>query len=192
MDGFLRTIDRISTWVGHGFAWCILILTFAVSYEVVSRYVFLAPTTWAFDVSYMLYGALFLMAGPYTLCRNGHVRGDFIYRQWSPRRQAIMDLLLYVLFFLPGMLAFVYAGYGFAAASWAVRERSSFSPAGPPIYPFKALIPIVGVLMLLQGLAEMIRCVICIKTGAWPRRLHDVEELEKVILAEHEAEGAAR
>lgn len=192
MDRFLKTIDRISTWVGHSFAWCILILTFAVTYEVISRYVFGAPTTWAYDAAYMLYGTLFIMAGAYTLCRNGHVRGDFLYRKWSPRRQATMDLLLYALFFLPGMLAFVYSGYNFAAASWAVREHSAFSPEGPAIYPFKTLIPVCGVLMLLQGLAEVIRCVICIKNGQWPRRLHDVEELETAILAQHEGKGAAR
>jgi TRAP-type mannitol/chloroaromatic compound transport system permease small subunit len=192
LDRFLKTIDRISTWVGHTFAWCILILSFAVTYEVVSRYVFNAPTSWAYDTAYILYGTLFIMAGAYTLCRNGHVRGDFLYRQWPPRRQAAMDLILYACFFLPGMLAFVYSGYHFAAASWAVHEHSSFTPNGPPIYHFKTLIPICGVLMLLQGMAEMIRCVICLRTGRWPRRLHDVEEMETVILAEQEKRGAAR
>lgn len=187
MDRLLFLVDEISTWVGKTFGWCILILTFTTSYEVFARYMFGAPTEWAFDASYMLYGALFMMAGAYTLSRNGHVRGDFLYRAWSPRRQATLDLLLYLLFFFPGMLAFIYAGYGFAKFSWLMNEHSSASPNGPPVYHFKALIPITGVLMVLQGVVESIRCVICLRTGVWPQRLHDVEELDKVILekAEH-------
>jgi TRAP-type mannitol/chloroaromatic compound transport system permease small subunit len=182
VQGFLLTIDRISTWVGKIGAWCILILSFAIGYEVVARYVFRAPTTWAYDVSYMLYGSLFMLAGAYTLSRNGHVRGDFIYRNFSPRVQAGLDLVLYFLFFIPGILALIYAGYDYAKISWLIKERSSVSPFGPPIYHFKALIPFTGVLMLLQGIAEIIRCVICLRTGEWPHRLADVEELEKVIL----------
>lgn len=187
MDRLLFLIDEISTWVGKTFGWCILILTFTTSYEVFSRYMFGAPTEWAFDAAYMLYGALFMMAGAYTLSRNGHVRGDFLYRSWNPRMQASLDLLLYLLFFFPGMLAFIYAGYGFAKFSWLMNEHSSASPNGPPVYHFKALIPITGVLMVLQGIVETIRCVICIRTGVWPQRLHDVEELDKVMLekAEH-------
>jgi TRAP-type mannitol/chloroaromatic compound transport system permease small subunit len=151
------------------------------------RYLFLAPTEWAFDASYMLYGTLFMLAGAYTLSRNGHVRGDFIYRAWPPRRQAKWDLVLYFLFFFPGMLAFIYAGYGYAKLSWMMKEHSSASPFGPPVYHFKSLIPIVGVLMVMQGIVEVIRCIQCIQTGEWPKRLHDVEELEKVMLekAEH-------
>jgi TRAP-type mannitol/chloroaromatic compound transport system permease small subunit len=151
------------------------------------RYLFLAPTEWAFDASYMLYGTLFMLAGAYTLARNGHVRGDFLYRAWSPRTQAKWDLVLYFLFFFPGMLAFVYAGYGYARLSWLMHEHSSASPFGPPVYHFKTLIPIVGVLMVMQGIVEVIRCIMCIRTGEWPKRLHDVEELEKVMLekAEH-------
>lgn len=187
MNRLLFLVDEISTWVGKIFAWCIVILTFSTSYDVFMRYLFRAPTEWAFDASYMLYGTLFMMAGAYTLSRNGHVRGDFIYRAWSPRRQAKWDLALYFLFFFPGMLAFIYAGYGYAQLSWLTNEHSSASPFGPPVYHFKALIPIVGVLMVMQGAVEVIRCVQCIKTGEWPKRLHDVEELEKVILekAEH-------
>lgn len=187
MNRFLFLVDGISTWVGKTAGWCIVILTFTTSYEVFSRYLFLAPTAWAFDTAYMLYGALFLLAGPYTLSRNGQVRGDFLYRAWSPRRQAIVDLVLYFLFFFPGMLAFVYAGYGYAKLSWMTNEHSSATPFGPPVYHFKMLIPIVGVLMVLQGSVEVIRCIMCIRTGEWPKRLHDVEELEKVMLekAEH-------
>ena len=179
-------VDSISTWVGKTFGWCILILTFTTSYEVFARYVFGAPTDWAFDASYMLYGALFMMAGAYTLARNGHVRGDFLYRAWEPRTQAQLDLVLYFLFFFPGILAMVYSGFGFAKMSWMMNEHSSASPNGPIVWPFKWLIPITGCLMVLQGIVEVIRCVQCIKTGDWPQRLHDVEELDKMIL--HDAE----
>jgi TRAP-type mannitol/chloroaromatic compound transport system permease small subunit len=187
MNRFLFVIDELNTWIGKIFGWSILILTLAVSYEVFSRYMFGAPTEWAFDASYMLYGILFMMAGAYTLARNGHVRGDFLYRAWPPRRQAGLDLALYFLFFFPGMLAFIYAGYGFAKFSWLMNEHSAASPNGPPVYHFKSLIPITGVLMVLQGIVETIRCVICLRTGAWPPRLHDVEELDKITLekAEH-------
>ena len=189
MQRFLLLVDQVSTWVGKTFAWCIVILTFAVSYEVFSRYVLGRPTTWAYDVSYILYGTLFVMAGAYALSRNSHVRGDFLYRKWPPRVQAGLDLVLYFLFFLPAVLAFIYSGYGFAKMSWMFNEHSSFSPAGPPVYPFKALIPIAGCLLLLQGIAEVIRCIICLRTGAWPHRLHDVEELERVILEQHSEKG---
>jgi TRAP-type mannitol/chloroaromatic compound transport system permease small subunit len=187
MNRFLFVIDQINTWIGKIFGWSILVLTLAVSYEVFSRYMFGAPTEWAFDASYILYGTLFMMAGAYTLARNGHVRGDFLYRAWSPRRQAGLDLALYFLFFFPGMLAFIYAGYGFAKFSWLMNEHSAASPNGPPVYHFKSLIPITGVLMVLQGIVETIRCMICLRTGAWPPRLHDVEELDKIVLekAEH-------
>jgi TRAP-type mannitol/chloroaromatic compound transport system permease small subunit len=189
MQRFLLFADQVSTWVGKTFAWCIMLLTFAISYEVFSRYVLGRPTTWAFDTSYILYGTLFMMAGAYALSRNSHVRGDFLYRQWKPRTQAGLDLLLYFIFFLPGVLAFIYSGFGFARMSWMMNEHSSFSPAGPPIYPFKALIPIAGCLLLLQGIAEMIRCVLTLKRGEWPQRLHDVEELERVILEQHSEKG---
>jgi TRAP-type mannitol/chloroaromatic compound transport system permease small subunit len=175
-------IERLNAAAGRAFGWCILILTLAIAYEVFARYLFLAPTDWAFDASYMLYGALFMMAGAYTLARAGHVRGDFIYRYWSPRTQAWIDLVLYFLFFFPGILALIYAGYHFAWLSWLMNERSAFSPRGPVIYPFKALIPIAGTLMLLQGIAEVMRCILCIRSGAWPQRLHDVEELERIAL----------
>jgi TRAP-type mannitol/chloroaromatic compound transport system permease small subunit len=187
----LRAIDTISTAVGHVFAWCIVILTGAVSYEVFSRYVLGSPTSWAFDASYILYGALFIMAGPYALARNAHVRGDFLYREWPERRQATMDLALYFLFFFPGIIAFIYSGYGFAAQSWMTHEHSAYSPDGPPIYHYKTLIPVTGILLLVQGVAEVIRCIECIRTGRWPRRLHDVEELEKVILEQHQPKGGA-
>lgn len=187
MNRFLLFVDQISTWVGKAFGWCILILTFTTSYEVFSRYLFGRPTEWAFDASYMLYGALFMMAGAYTLSRNGHVRGDFLYRAWAPRTQAKMDLVLYILFFFPGMLALIYSGFGFAKMSWLMNEHSAASPNGPIVWPFKWLIPIVGCLMVLQGFVETIRCVQCIRVGRWPNRLHDVEELEKQLQGQQES-----
>ncbi len=184
MTKFLFFIDSLSTWVGKAFAWLILVLTLGVSYEVIVRYVFRAPTTWAFDVSYITYGAMFLMAGAYTLVRNQHVRADMLYRAWQPRTQATLDLTLYFLFFLPAVAAFIYSGWNYAEMSVRFREVSIFSPAGVPVFPLKALIPITGVLLLLQGIAEIIRCLICIRQGEWPQRLHDVEETESIIIRE--------
>ena len=186
MTRFLFFIDSLSTWVGKAFAWLILVLTFGVSYEVFVRYVLRAPTTWAFDISYISYGAMFLMAGAYTLSRKGHVRSDMMYRSWRPRVQATMDLVLYVVFFLPAVTAWIYSGWGFAERAIRFRELSIFSPAGVPVFPLKALIPVTGVLLLLQGVAEIIRCILCIRVGEWPQRLHDVEETESVILREKE------
>jgi TRAP-type mannitol/chloroaromatic compound transport system permease small subunit len=183
MQRLLLGIDRLSTLVGQAFAWCIVLLTGVVVYEVLVRYAFRAPTTWAYDVSYMLYGALFMMAGAYALSRNAHVRGDFLYRNFPPRRQAWFDLVLYVLFFFPAIFAFMVSGWHFFAESYAQNERSMFSPSGPVIWPFKFLIPVVGLLLLLQGLVEVVRCVRCIREGRWPQRLSDVEELEQQILA---------
>ena len=174
----LLRIDEISTWVGKAFAWSIVVLTFAIAYEVVARYVFNAPTQWAFDVSYMLYGALFMMAGAYTLARNGHVRGDVLYGFLPVRVQASLDLVLYFLFFIPGIAALAWSGIGFAQVAWSLHEHSSLTPGGPPVYHFKTLIPIAGALVLLQGMAEIVRCVLAIRTGECPQRLHDVEEVD--------------
>ena len=184
MTRFLFFIDSLSTWVGKSFAWLILVLTFGVSYEVFVRYALGAPTTWAFDMSYITYGAMFLMAGAYTLSRNGHVRGDVMYRFWPPRVQATVDLTLYIVFFLPAVGAWIYSGWAYASLAVRFREVSIFSPAGVPVFPLKALIPVTGVLLLLQGVAEIIRCILCIRLGQWPQRLHDIEETESVILRE--------
>jgi TRAP-type mannitol/chloroaromatic compound transport system permease small subunit len=190
-NGFVSGIDQLNTIVGQLFSWSILVLTFAVCYEVFSRYVLNRPTAWAYDVSYILYGTLFMTAGAYALARNGHVRGDFMYRNWSPRTQAKMDLTLYILFYFPGIVALIYSGWQFSKMAWLLNERSAFSPDGPIVWPFKAVIPVVGVLMLLQGLVESIRCIQCIRTGEWPQRLHDVEEMEKLILEEAATKAAA-
>lgn len=174
----IHTIDMLSKSVGHAFAWCIVILTLGVSYEVFVRYVLRDPTSWAFDFSYILYGALFLMSGAYTLSRGGHVRADIFYRRWKPRNQARLEILLYMLFYFPGVLALVIAGWGYGHEAYAIKEVSVNSPAGVPIWPLKMLIPAAGVLLTLQGIAEVLRCVLCLKEGQWPARMHDVEELE--------------
>ena len=189
MQRLLLGIDRLSTFVGQAFAWCILLLTAVVTYEVVARYAFRAPTTWGYDVSYMLYGTLFMMAGAYALSRNGHVRGDFLYRMLSPRRQAWLDGVLYLVFFFPAIFAFMVAGWHFFEDSYRQNERSMFSPTGPVIWPFKLLIPVVGLLLLLQGLVEFVRCLHCIRDGVWPPRLSDVEEMDQLILAQAEVRG---
>ncbi len=187
-ERFRHGVDWFNTAIGKLGGWAILLLTLAMSYEVFARYLLRAPTEWAFDVSYILYGTLFMLAGPYALARNAHVRGDFLYRQWSPRRQAGIDLVLYFLFFFPGILALAYAGYGFAKFSWMIGEKSSNSPNGPPLYHFKTLIPVVGLLMTVQGIVEVARCVICLRECDWPPRLADVEETEKLALEAAEAE----
>jgi TRAP-type mannitol/chloroaromatic compound transport system permease small subunit len=179
-DRFLSVIDRISTAVGRAFAWLIIALMLLVCFDVLMRYAFNKPSNWAFEVSTMLYGALFMMCGAYTLAQNGHVRGDFLYGSMKPRTQAILDLILYFLFFLPGIAALAYAGYDFAHNSWVINEHSSITADGPPLYPFKMLIPAAGALVLLQGVAEIVRCVLCIKTGQWPARISDVEEIDIV------------
>ena len=178
MQRFLLTVDKISTFVGHAFSWLIVVLTLQVSWEVFSRYALDAPHAWAFDAMIMLYGTLFMMAGAYTLAKNGHVRGDVLYGFFRPRTQATIDLVLYVVFFIPGVFALTYAGYHYAAESWAILEHSNVTADGPPIYPFKTIIPIAGAVLLLQGIVEIVRCVICLREGAWPAREGDVEEVD--------------
>lgn len=178
MQNLFLTIDRISTFVGHCFAWLVVGLTGLIGYEVFSRYVLNNPHAWAFDAQIMLYGTMFMMAGAYTLAKNGHVRGDILYGFLKPRTQAIFDLVLYIVFFIPGVVALAYAGYSFAADSWRILEHSSITADGPPLYPFKTILPIAGVFLLLQGLVEIFRCIVCIKQGEWPSREQDVEEVD--------------
>lgn len=184
MQKLLLTIDKISTFVGKVFSWLIVSLTFLISYEIFSRYALDAPHPWAFDVMLMMYGTLFMMSGAYTLSKNGHVRGDVLYGFFPPRLQASLDLTLYIAFFLPGVVALCWAGYTYAAESWAIREYSSITSEGPPIYPFKTVIPVAGAFLLVQGIVEMIRCVICLKQGQWPSRQEDVEEVDVKKLKE--------
>lgn len=186
MTRILHFIDSLSAWFGKAFAWCIVILTFSTCYEVFVRYVLNAPTVWAFDMSVQMYGALFMMCGAYTLSQGAHVRGDVLYRLLPKKTQAIIDFVLYILFLMPGAVALIYYGYGFAADSWFYKEVSWSSPARIQIYYFKTLIPIAGVLVLLQGIAEAVRCLICIKTGEWPPRLQDVQETEAVLMKEQQ------
>ncbi|MDB5779451.1 MAG: hypothetical protein JWP79_3556 [Polaromonas sp.] len=184
MQKLLLAIDRISTWVGQVFSWLILLLTLMIAWEVFSRYALDSPHPWAFDVMSMMYGSLFMMAGAYTLSKNGHVRGDVLYGFFPPRLQAGLDLALYFLFFIPGVVALAWAGYTYAAESWAIKEISNVTADGPPIYPFKSIIPLAGGLLLLQGLVEIVRCVMCLKTGEWPSRGEDVEEVDVAKLKE--------
>lgn len=178
MQKLLLTIDKISTFVGQSFSWLIVALTCMISWEVFSRYVLDHPHSWAFDVMIIMYGTLFMMAGAYTLAKSGHVRGDVLYGFFEPRTQATIDLILFIVFFIPGVFALTYAGYYYAAESWAINEHSNITAEGPPIYPFKTVIPLAGVFLLVQGIVEIIRCVICIKQGEWPSREEDVEEVD--------------
>lgn len=178
MQRWLLKIDQLSAFVGKAFAWLILALTALICWEVFCRYVLNSPHDWVFDWMYILYGILFMMAGAYTLSRNGHVRGDVLYGFFPPRVQAGLDLALYLLFFIPGIVAMIYAGYYFASESWAIGEHSSVTASGPPVYPFKTFIPLAGSFVLIQGLVEIIRCVICLRDGEWPSREDDVEEVD--------------
>jgi len=178
MQKLLLFVDKISTRVGQAFSFLILALTMHVSWEVFSRYALDAPRAWAFDAMIMMYGTLFMMAGAYTLAQNSHVRGDVIYGFFTPRAQATLDLTLYIVFFIPGVTALVWAGYTYAAESWAINEHSNITSEGPPVYPFKTVIPVAGALILMQGIVEIIRCVICIKQGKWPSRQQDVQEVD--------------
>ena len=176
----LHTIDGISTWFGKAAAWLIIGLMLLVCAEVFKRYILNMPTAWIFDASNMLYGTLFMIAGAYTLAQNAHVRGDFLYSSMRPRTQAILDLTLYFVFFIPGIAALIYAGADYAGDSWRINEHSNVTADGPPVYHFKTMIPVAGALVMLQGVAEIVRCIVCIKTGAWPSRLKDVAEIDVV------------
>jgi TRAP-type mannitol/chloroaromatic compound transport system permease small subunit len=178
MQKLLLFVDKVSTVVGQAFSWLIVSLTLLISWEVFSRYALDHPHPWAFDVMIMMYGTLFMMAGAYTLAKSGHVRGDVLYGFFEPRTQASLDLVLYILFFIPGVVALAWAGYNFAADSWAINEHSNITSEGPPVYPFKTVIPVAGAFLLLQGVVEIIRCIICIKEGEWPSRVQDVQEVD--------------
>ena len=184
MQKLLLAVDKLSTVIGQAFSWLIVVLTLLITWEVFSRYALDNPHPWAFDVMSMLYGSVFMMAGAYTLSKNGHVRGDVLYGFFPPRLQAGLDLALYILFFIPGVVAMAWAGYNFAAESWAINEHSNITANGPPVYPFKTIIPIAGAILLAQGLVEIIRCIVCLQQGAWPSRGEDVEEVDVEKLKE--------
>jgi TRAP-type mannitol/chloroaromatic compound transport system permease small subunit len=194
MEQFIFLVDKFNTWIGKAFGWCILLLTTAVAYEVFVRYLLNDPTSWAFDMSYMMYGSLFMMGGAYTLARDGHVRGDVIYRLWPAKVQASVELVLYFLLFFPGVLALIMAGTDYAGESWSYNygtgEVSINSPANVPISQFKTVLPVAAGLLFLQGIAQVCRCIVCLKTGAWPAHLEDVEEMETILQQHHEYEMA--
>lgn len=177
MQKLLLGVDRLSTWIGQLFAWSIVLLTLAITWEVFSRYVLGKPHAWMLDAQIMMYGILFMMAGGYTLSKNGHVRGDVLYGFFRPRTQASIDLALYILFFLPGVFALTWAGWNYFTDSVAIREQT-FNADPIPVYPFKFFIPFAGAILLLQGIVEIARCVICIREGQWPSRGEDVEEVD--------------
>jgi TRAP-type mannitol/chloroaromatic compound transport system permease small subunit len=180
MQKTLLVIDEISTWVGKACAWLIMILMIVVCVEVFKRYILNAPTAWIFDLDNMLYGTLFMLCGAYTLAQNAHVRGDFLYSSMRPRMQAGLDIVLYIVFFLPGIAALIYSGWVFFGESWSINEHSNVTADGPPLWQFKLMIPVAGVLVMIQGLAEIVRCAVCLKTGEWPSRLKDVAEIDVV------------
>ena len=192
MIRYIEFADKLSGYFGKAFAWLIIMMTFGMSFEVFMRYFMNKPTPWALDVSFIMYGTLFMMGGAYTLSRGGHVRGDFIYRLWKVQTQAKVDLVLYVLFFFPGVLALIFAGWKYAARSWSYAEVSINSPAGVPIYQFKTIIVVAGILLLFQGLAQVFRCILCIREGYWRRAAEDVMETEDLLIkqaAEKAAQG---
>jgi TRAP-type mannitol/chloroaromatic compound transport system permease small subunit len=189
---WIRAIDIFCKAVGHAFAWCVLVLTASTCFEVFVRYVLNKPTTWAFDMSYMLYGALFMMSGAYAVTRGSHVRGDFLYRGWRPRTQARVDLTLYFIFYLPAIFAMVYTGAAYSFESTRILESSVNSPAGVPVWPLKLIIFVTGLMLLIAGIAEILRCLICLRDGRWPPRSGDVEELEVVLQKTHGTAEEAR
>lgn len=182
MNTYIRFADTLSAWVAKAFAWSVMVMTLGVGYEVVVRYIFRAPTVWAFDMSYMMYGTLFMLGGAYTLSRDAHVRADIIYRLMSERAQATLELVLYIIFFFPGILALIFAGWKYVSRSWRYHEVSTMSPANIPIFQFKTVIIVAGVLLVVQGIAQVMRCLICLKRGEWPPPPRDVEELEKMLM----------
>lgn len=184
MQKLFLFVDKVSTFVGQTFSWLALALTITISWEVFSRYFLDTPHSWAFDAMIMMYGAMFMMAGAYTLSKAGHVRGDVLYGFFEPRTQASIDLVLYVLFFIPGVIALCWAGYIYAGESWAMNEHSSITADGPPLYHFKTIIPLAGALLLMQGIVEILRCIVCLQVGEWPKRVEDVEEVDVEKLKE--------
>ena len=184
MVRYIEFADRLSAWFGKAFGWLIMLMAFGVGYEVFVRYVLNAPTVWAFDVTFIMYGTLFMMGGAYTLSLGGHVRGDFIYRLWRPRTQAKVEMVLYFLFFFPGVIALMLSGWKYAARSWRYLEVSVNSPAGVPVFQFKTVIVAAGVLLFLQGIAQVCRCLLCMRTGEWLPAEDDVQETEAVLARE--------
>lgn len=190
MVRFIGFADKLSAWFGKTFGWLVILMTLGMSYEVFVRYVLNEPTSWSLDVSFIMYGTLFMMGGAYTLSRGGHVRGDFVYRLWSVRTQATVDLVLYIFFFFPGIIALMITGWKYASRSWGYQEVSINSPAGIPIFQFKTVIAVAGALLFIQGLAQVCRCILAMREGYWRRAEEDVEETEQLLLREQTEQGA--
>ena len=191
MLGFVRFADSLSAWFGKTFGWLIMLMTIGVTYEVIVRYIFNAPTSWSLDVSFIMYGTLFMMGGAYTLSRGGHVRGDFLYRLWPVRVQGAVDLVLYLIFFFPGVTALIFAGWKYAARGWQYGEVSVNSPAGIPIFQFKTVIVAAGILLFIQGIAQVLRCILAIRDGVWYAAEEDVEETEQLLIREQSEKAHA-
>jgi TRAP-type mannitol/chloroaromatic compound transport system permease small subunit len=189
MIAYIAFADRLSAWFGKSFGWLIVLMTFGMSYEVFVRYVLNSPTPWSLDVSFIMYGTLFMMGGAYTLSRGGHVRGDFVYRLWPVRVQASVDLLLYLLFFFPGVTALIFSGWKYSARSWGYGEVSVNSPAGIPIFQFKSVMVAAGVLLFIQGIAQIFRCILAIREGYWRTAQEDVEETETLLIKQRAEAG---
>ena len=189
MIRFIEFADKLSAWFGKAFGWLIILMTLGMSYEVASRYLFNAPTTWSLDVSFIMYGTMFMMGGAYTLSRGGHVRGDFLYRLWKPRTQGMVDLVLYLFFFFPGVIALILSGWKYASRSWGYGEVSVNSPAGVPIFQFKTIIVAAGILLFIQGIAQVMRCIMCIREGYWRNAEDDVQETEELLMKQGVAKG---
>ncbi|MGF1622122.1 MAG: TRAP transporter small permease subunit [Rhodomicrobiaceae bacterium] len=192
MIQYIRFADAVSAGFGKAFAWLIIAMAFGTGYEVFVRYVLNSPTPWALDVSFIMYGSLFMMGGAYTLSRGGHVRGDFIYRLWRPQTQAKVDLVLYIFFFFPGVTALIFSGWKYASRSWGYGEVSINSPAGIPIYQFKTVIMVAGILLFIQGIAQVCRCIHCMRTGDWIPPDDDVKETEDLLMRKADEAEAGR
>lgn len=189
MAQFVTIVDKLSAWFGKAFAWCIMIMIIGVSYDVFVTKVFNSATNWAYEIAYMMYGTLFMMGGAYTLSRDAHVRADFVYRLWKPRTQAIVELILYPLFFFPAITALIFYGWFQAQRSWRISEIAISSPTGIPIYQYRTVIVAAGILLFMQGLAQMCRAILCLKTGEWLRARDDVEETEKLLIDQRAREA---
>ena len=188
MKAYIKFADNLSTSMGKAFSWCIVILMGGTCYEVTMAYIFNKPTLWNFDFSMQMYGAILMMSGAYCLATESHVRGDVIYRLFKPKTQGWIDLTLYFIFFFPGVIALAFYGYDYATLAWKIKETSWSSPAQIQIYMAKSLIPAAGVLLTIQGVAEVFRSVICIKTGHWPSRMVVAEETEQILMKKAESE----
>ena len=182
MIRIIRFADELSAQFGKVFAWLIVLMAFGTGYSVLARYGFNRPPAWALDVSFIAYGTLFMMGGAYTLSRGGHVRGDFIYRLWKPATQAKVDLFLYLTFFFPGVTALVLSGWKYSAKSWGYAEVSINSPAGIPIYQFKTVMVAAGLLLFIQGIGQICRCLYCIRHNEWIAAHEYVFETEELLM----------